>query len=65
MDIVDAENPKGVVVSVGGQIPNNLVLPLAAQSELSVFFFLFFLFLLSLFFISFCSFFYEPTKQTK
>ncbi|HBG57929.1 MAG TPA: hypothetical protein DDX07_07940, partial [Porphyromonadaceae bacterium] len=24
MDVIDLENPKGVIVSVGGQIPNNL-----------------------------------------
>ncbi len=29
MDIVDLENPKGVIVSVGGQIPNNLATRLA------------------------------------
>ncbi len=28
LDITDFENPKGVVVSTGGQIPNNLSLPL-------------------------------------
>lgn len=28
MDIQDLENPYGVIVSVGGQIPNNLALPL-------------------------------------
>ncbi|MDR1873645.1 MAG: carbamoyl-phosphate synthase (glutamine-hydrolyzing) large subunit [Synergistaceae bacterium] len=28
MDIVELENPKGVIVSTGGQIPNNLALPL-------------------------------------
>ena len=28
LDIVDFENPEGVIVSVGGQIPNNLALPL-------------------------------------
>lgn len=28
-DIADFENPGGIVVSVGGQIPNNLALPLA------------------------------------
>lgn len=31
LDIVDFEQPKGVVVSTGGQIPNNLALPLAAH----------------------------------
>ncbi len=30
-DIADFENPKGIVVSVGGQIANNLALPLAKQ----------------------------------
>jgi len=29
MDIIDLENPMGVIVSVGGQIPNNLSVPLA------------------------------------
>ena len=28
-DIADFENPKGIIVSVGGQIANNLALPLA------------------------------------
>lgn len=28
MDIIDSEKPQGVIVSVGGQIPNNLVMPL-------------------------------------
>jgi carbamoyl-phosphate synthase large subunit len=28
LDIVEFENPKGVVVSTGGQVPNNLALPL-------------------------------------
>ncbi|MDR2180010.1 MAG: carbamoyl-phosphate synthase (glutamine-hydrolyzing) large subunit [Synergistaceae bacterium] len=28
MDIVELENPRGVIVSTGGQIPNNLALPL-------------------------------------
>jgi carbamoyl-phosphate synthase large subunit/carbamoyl-phosphate synthase small subunit len=28
LDIYDRENPEGVIVSVGGQIPNNLALPL-------------------------------------
>jgi len=32
MDIIDLENPHGVVVSVGGQIPNNLALRLAAEN---------------------------------
>ena len=31
MDIVELENPKGVVVSMGGQIPNNLALRLHKQ----------------------------------
>ncbi len=30
-DIIEFENPKGVIVSVGGQIANNLVLPLAKK----------------------------------
>lgn len=30
LDIIEFENPKGVVVSTGGQIPNNLALPLDA-----------------------------------
>ncbi|MFH0973423.1 MAG: carbamoyl-phosphate synthase (glutamine-hydrolyzing) large subunit [Candidatus Micrarchaeota archaeon] len=29
LDVCDEENPRGVVVSFGGQIPNNLALPLA------------------------------------
>jgi len=29
MDIIELENPKGVIVSTGGQIPNNLALKLA------------------------------------
>jgi carbamoyl-phosphate synthase large subunit len=32
MDIVELENPHGVVVSVGGQIPNNLAMRLAADN---------------------------------
>ena len=31
MDILDLESPKGVVVSTGGQIPNNLAMKLDAQ----------------------------------
>jgi carbamoyl-phosphate synthase large subunit len=31
LDILDREHPTGVVVSVGGQTPNNLALPLARQ----------------------------------
>lgn len=31
MDILEAESPRGVIVSTGGQIPNNLALRLAAQ----------------------------------
>lgn len=31
MDIYEMENPKGVIVSVGGQIPNNLAMKLAKQ----------------------------------
>lgn len=31
LDILDREDPLGVVVSVGGQTPNNLALPLAKQ----------------------------------
>ncbi len=31
LDIVDLETPKGVIVSTGGQIPNNLALKLDAQ----------------------------------
>ncbi len=31
MDIVDLENPHGVVVSMGGQIPNNLAMKLHSQ----------------------------------
>ncbi len=31
MDIVDLESPRGVIVSTGGQIPNNLALKLDAQ----------------------------------
>ncbi len=32
MDIVDLENPHGVIVSVGGQIPNNLAMKLDKQN---------------------------------
>ncbi|WP_321290227.1 carbamoyl-phosphate synthase (glutamine-hydrolyzing) large subunit [uncultured Sunxiuqinia sp.] len=32
MDVIDLENPKGVILSVGGQIPNNLAMKLAGQS---------------------------------
>ncbi|WP_423130491.1 carbamoyl-phosphate synthase (glutamine-hydrolyzing) large subunit [Gaoshiqia sp. Z1-71] len=32
MDIVDLENPKGVILSVGGQIPNNLAMKLHRQN---------------------------------
>ena len=28
LDICDKENPKGIIVSMGGQVPNNLALPL-------------------------------------
>ncbi|MDO4707162.1 MAG: carbamoyl-phosphate synthase (glutamine-hydrolyzing) large subunit [Porphyromonadaceae bacterium] len=31
MDILDLENPRGVIVSTGGQIPNNLAMKLDAQ----------------------------------
>ena len=31
LDVIEMENPKGVVVSTGGQIPNNLALKLAAR----------------------------------
>jgi carbamoyl-phosphate synthase large subunit len=31
LDIIERENPEGVVVSVGGQIPNNLALKLSKQ----------------------------------
>jgi carbamoyl-phosphate synthase large subunit len=31
MDVVDLESPKGVIVSVGGQIPNNLAMKLHRQ----------------------------------
>ena len=31
MDIIDLEQPQGVIVSTGGQIPNNLAMPLAEQ----------------------------------
>jgi carbamoyl-phosphate synthase large subunit/carbamoyl-phosphate synthase small subunit len=31
LDIYDLENPKGVFISVGGQIPNNLAVPLHAR----------------------------------
>ena len=31
LDITDLENPKGVIVSVGGQIPNNLAMRLEAE----------------------------------
>jgi len=32
LDIIDLENPRGVIVSVGGQIPNNLAMKLHRQS---------------------------------
>jgi carbamoyl-phosphate synthase large subunit len=32
MDIVDLENPHGVVISMGGQIPNNLAMKLHSQN---------------------------------
>ena len=32
LDITDLENPKGVIVSTGGQIPNNLAIKLATQN---------------------------------
>ncbi|MBP8849146.1 MAG: carbamoyl-phosphate synthase (glutamine-hydrolyzing) large subunit [Breznakibacter sp.] len=32
LDIIDLETPKGVIVSVGGQIPNNLAMKLASQN---------------------------------
>ncbi len=32
LDILDLENPKGVIVSVGGQIPNNLAMKLHKQN---------------------------------
>ncbi len=32
LDVIDLENPKGVIVSVGGQIPNNLAMKLYRQS---------------------------------
>ena len=32
MDIIDLETPKGVIISVGGQIPNNLAMKLHRQS---------------------------------
>ena len=31
-DVLDLENPKGVIVSMGGQIPNNLAMKLDAQN---------------------------------
>lgn len=31
LDVADVENPKGVIVSVGGQIPNNLAIKLHGQ----------------------------------
>ncbi len=32
LDVIDIENPKGVIVSVGGQIPNNLAMKLYRQN---------------------------------
>ncbi len=32
LDVIDLENPRGVIVSVGGQIPNNLAMKLHRQS---------------------------------
>ena len=37
MDILELENPHGVIVSTGGQIPNNLALRLDAQKENSIY----------------------------
>ena len=31
MDIYVRENPEGVVLSVGGQLPNNIAMPLERQ----------------------------------
>ena len=31
MDIYEKENPEGVVLSVGGQLPNNIAMPLERQ----------------------------------
>ena len=32
LDVIDLESPRGVIVSVGGQIPNNLAMKLHRQS---------------------------------
>jgi carbamoyl-phosphate synthase large subunit len=32
LDVIDLEQPRGVIVSVGGQIPNNLAMKLYRQS---------------------------------
>ena len=32
LDVIDLESPRGVIVSVGGQIPNNLAMHLDAQN---------------------------------
>ena len=32
LDVIDLEQPRGVIVSVGGQIPNNLAMKLHRQS---------------------------------
>src|SRR5690554_225609 len=32
LDVIDVENPKGVILSVGGQIPNNLAMKLYRQN---------------------------------
>ena len=34
MDIIEMEQPHGVIVSTGGQIPNNLAMHLDAQNAL-------------------------------
>ena len=31
MDIYERENPEGVVLSVGGQLPNDIAMPLERQ----------------------------------
>lgn len=31
MDIYNLENPEGIILSVGGQLPNNIAMPLHRQ----------------------------------
>jgi len=35
MDIYERENPEGVILSMGGQLPNNIAIPLERQQVYS------------------------------